>query len=108
MKLSNGNFHLPAIAATLDAVAIAFAQAASLAVERCIKFMSPTFTDLPLQCTWESSRGQAGESGILTNFLGGAGAKPFTTERFEIFREELNRVFPGVTGKFDGQRIGAR
>ena len=62
------------------------------------------FTDLPLQCTWESSRGQAGESGILTNFLGGAGAKPFSTERFDKFREELNRVFPGIAGKFDGQR----
>jgi monoamine oxidase len=62
------------------------------------------FTDLPLQCTWESSRGQAGESGILTNFLGGAGAKPFSTERFEKFREELNRVFPGIAGKFDGKR----
>jgi monoamine oxidase len=62
------------------------------------------FTDLPLQCTWESSRGQAGESGILTNFLGGAGAKPFTTERFDRFREELNRVFPGIAAKFDGKR----
>jgi histidine ammonia-lyase len=51
VMLSNGNFHLPAIAATLDATAIAFAQAASLAVERCIKFMSPAFTDLPLQLT---------------------------------------------------------
>jgi monoamine oxidase len=62
------------------------------------------FTDLPLQCTWESSRGQAGESGILTNFLGGGGAKPFTTERFDKFREELNRVFPGIAAKFDGKR----
>jgi len=62
------------------------------------------FTDLPLQCTWESSRGQAGERGILTNFLGGAGAKPFTTERFDKFRDELNRVFPGISEKFDGQR----
>jgi monoamine oxidase len=61
-------------------------------------------TDLPLQCTWESSRGQAGESGILTNFLGGGGAKPFTTERFDKFREELNRVFPGIAAKFDGKR----
>ena len=40
------------------------------------------FTDLPLQCTWESSRGQAGKSGILTNFLGGAGAKPFSDRAF--------------------------
>ena len=39
------------ILATLDATAIAFAQAASLAVGRCVKFMSPTFTDLPLQLT---------------------------------------------------------
>lgn len=62
------------------------------------------FTDLPLQCTWESSRGQPGESGILTNYLGGAGAKPFTTERFDKFREELNRVFPGIAAKFDGKR----
>jgi len=51
VMLSNGNFHLPALATTLDATAIAFAQAASLAVERCIKFMSPAFTDLPLQLT---------------------------------------------------------
>lgn len=62
------------------------------------------FTDLPLQCTWESSRGQTGKSGILTNFLGGAGAKPFSTERFDKFRDELDRVFPGVAGKFDGKR----
>ena len=62
------------------------------------------FTDLPLQCTWESSRGQAGLSGILTNFLGGAGAKPFTTERFDKFRDELGRVFPGIVEKFDGKR----
>jgi monoamine oxidase len=62
------------------------------------------FTDLPLQCTWESSRGQAGPSGILTNFLGGAGAKPFTTERFDKFRDELRHVFPGIVEKFDGKR----
>jgi monoamine oxidase len=62
------------------------------------------FTDLPLQCTWESSRGQAGERGILTNYLGGTGAKPFTTERFDKFRDELNRILPGISGKFDGKR----
>src|SRR5207249_5113168 len=48
---SNGNFHVPALATALDATAVAFAQAASLAVGRCIKFMSPAFTDLPLQLT---------------------------------------------------------
>ncbi|HEY4138463.1 MAG TPA: aromatic amino acid lyase [Casimicrobiaceae bacterium] len=48
---SNGNFHVPALATAIDAAALAFAQASSLAVERCIKFMSPVFTDLPLQLT---------------------------------------------------------
>jgi monoamine oxidase len=62
------------------------------------------FTDLPLQCTWETSRGQAGKSGILTNFLGGAAAKQLTTECFGEFHQELNRVFPGIGDKFDGKR----
>ena len=63
------------------------------------------FTDLALQCTWESSRGQAGASGILTNFLGGAAAvKHLTDTSFEKFREELLLVFPGIGDKFDGKR----
>ena len=51
VMISNGNFHVPALAIALDATSIALAQTASLAVERCIKFMSPAFTDLPLQLT---------------------------------------------------------
>jgi len=51
VMISNGNFYVPALATALDAMSIALAQAASLAVERCIKFMSPAFTDLPLQLT---------------------------------------------------------
>lgn len=63
------------------------------------------FTDLTLQCTWESSRGQTGESGILTNFLGGAAAvKRLTDTSFEKFRDELLLVFPGIGDKFDGKR----
>ena len=61
-------------------------------------------TDLPLQCTWETSRGQTGESGILTNFLGGSATKNLGPERLEKFKEELNRVFPGIREKFDGKR----
>jgi monoamine oxidase len=64
-----------------------------------------TLSDLPLQCTWETSRGQTGESGILTNFLGRSGAKELEPARLEKFREELNRLFPGISEKFDGKRI---
>lgn len=62
IMLSNGNFHLPALTVALDAAAIAIAQSASLAVERVIRFMSPAFTDLPLQLT---RRGPA-HSGFAT------------------------------------------
>ncbi len=60
--LSTSNFHVPALALALDASAIALAQAASLAVERCIKFMSPAMTGLPLQLT----RHGPAESGFAT------------------------------------------
>ena len=63
------------------------------------------FTDLPLQCTWETSRGQRGTSGILTNYLGGdAAARQLTPQSLASFHEQLNRVFPGVSEKFDGKR----
>jgi histidine ammonia-lyase len=51
VMLSNGNFHLPAFTLAFDALAIAFAQGASLAAERVLRFMSPAFTGLPLQLT---------------------------------------------------------
>lgn len=51
MMLSNGNFHIPALALALDACAIALAQAASMSVARCQRFMSPALTGLPLQLT---------------------------------------------------------
>jgi len=51
IMLSNGNFHLPALALAFDAVSIAFAQSASLAAERVSRFMSPAVTGLPLQLT---------------------------------------------------------
>jgi len=60
--LSNGNFHVPALALALDTAAIALAQATSLGVERTLRFMTPAFTDLPLQLT---RRGPA-HSGFAT------------------------------------------
>jgi histidine ammonia-lyase len=62
VMLSNGNFHVPALALALDTAAIALAQSTSLATERVIRFMSPAFTDLPLQLT---RRGPA-HSGFAT------------------------------------------
>ena len=62
------------------------------------------FTDVPLQCTWETSRGQDGSSGILTNYMGGSNGKHFTPARIDNVKEELNRIFPGIKDRFDGKR----
>lgn len=61
------------------------------------------YTDLPFQCTWETSRGQAGHHGILTNFLGGNAATQLSPGHFAKFKEQLNQVFPGIANKFDGK-----
>ena len=62
------------------------------------------FTDRPFQCTWETSRGQIGQRGILTNFLGGNAALELTPERYTTFRADLDLVFPRIQEKFDGHR----
>ena len=51
VMLSNGNFHVPALALAFDAAAIALAQSASLAAQRVVRFMTPAMTGLPLQLT---------------------------------------------------------
>ena len=49
--LSTGNFHIPGLAIAHEALGIAVAQAATLAVERCIRLLSPSASGLPLQLT---------------------------------------------------------
>ncbi len=57
-------------------------------------------SDLPFQVTWETSREQAGEHGILTNFTGGDhGARLGEGTPAEQARRavaELERIFPGI------------
>ncbi len=49
--VSNGNFHIPALALALDGLGLALAQVAMLCVMRCQKLYSPAFSGLPLQLT---------------------------------------------------------
>jgi len=61
-------------------------------------------TDLPFQQCWETSRGQKGKSGILTNFIGGTPAKNWQPARVAAFQAEAERVFPALAGQWDGHR----
>ena len=49
--LSNGNFHVPALALAFDSLRLALAHVAATCVARCQRSYSPAFTDLPLQLT---------------------------------------------------------
>ena len=49
--LSNGNFHIPALAIAYDALGLALTQVAMLCVQRCQRLYSPAFSGLPLQLT---------------------------------------------------------
>jgi monoamine oxidase len=57
-------------------------------------------TDLPFQCTWETSRAQDGGAGILTNFTGGRhgvqmGETPAGVEALHVVGA-LERIYPGI------------
>jgi monoamine oxidase len=61
-------------------------------------------TDLPLQQVWDSSIGQPGESGILTNLLGGqAGLDVAAVEPEQHYTGllvDLEQILPGVTDAY--------
>ncbi len=49
--LSNGNFHIPALAIAFDTLGLALAHTAMLCVQRCQRLYSPASSGLPLQLT---------------------------------------------------------
>lgn len=59
-----------------------------------------TFTDLPLQTTWETSRAQPGTHGILTNFVGGRHGveigRGSPNEQGDAARADLDQLYPGI------------
>lgn len=67
-----------------------------------------TLTDLPFQLTWETSRLQPGDAGILTNFTGGeAGMRVgagTAAERAAEVSAQLDRIFPGFARARAGMR----
>lgn len=58
----------------------------------------PTF-----QNVWETSRGQEGRRGIITNLLGGRRGEEYSDAMMHGYLDELNAVFPGIKAAFDGK-----
>jgi len=67
-----------------------------------------TYSDLPLQTTWETSRMQPGAAGILTNFVGGRHGievgEGTPAQQADAAAHQLDAIFPGVSAA----RAGAR
>ena len=62
-------------------------------------------SDLPMQQTWETSIGQAGTHGILTNFLAAGQSDAAGEMKAEdwvtgVLLPDLEQVFPGVTAEY--------
>lgn len=66
-------------------------------------------TDMPVQQTWDTSIGQGGDSGILTNFLGGEqGVKSGTGTEDDWVKgilPNLELIWPGITAAYTGVAI---
>jgi monoamine oxidase len=59
--------------------------------------LEPTFENV-----WETSRGQAGERGIITNLLGGRRGENYSEGAMSGYLDELDAVFPGLKKLYDG------
>jgi monoamine oxidase len=67
-----------------------------------------SFSDLAYQTTWETSRGQAGRAGVLTNFTGGRNGAQLgsgtAAQQAARTVDALEQVYPGVAAARDGMR----
>lgn len=74
-----------------------------------VRLTGYTFTDLPFQCCWETSRGQPGTHAILTNFAGGTLGQNLDQgplqERATTFISQVNQIYPGAQEAFTRQAV---
>lgn len=59
------------------------------------------YTDLVVQNLWETSRGQSGNSGILTSYTGGNTGEQVTVKDLDRFLQANDTIFPGTATDFD-------
>jgi monoamine oxidase len=66
-----------------------------------------TFTDAGFQSCWDTSRGQSGTHGIITNFTGGKIGASMGEETLAIrarrLADQIDKIFPGVGAAFNGK-----
>ncbi len=63
------------------------------------------YTNLGSQQFWETSRGQQGPSGIITNFIGGNAGLRAGAGTVETSAQDFNRLFSGALDLRDGRQV---
>ncbi len=68
-----------------------------------------TFSDLPFQACWDTSRGQRGPHAILTNFTGGRQGLRVGEGALQVRAREFvahaDKVFPGAAAAYTGKAV---
>jgi monoamine oxidase len=68
-----------------------------------------TFSDLPFQGSWETSLGQVGNGGLLTEFLGGnsglSANQGTAQQQARAFATQFDRLYPGTAAAFNGKAV---
>jgi monoamine oxidase len=59
-----------------------------------------SFSDNGLQSTWDTTRGQRGDSGVLTVFLGGQQSVASRQTSGDAFVPAIDQLFPGAGGQY--------
>lgn len=68
-------------------------------------FNGSVFGDAPtFQNVWETSRGQEGKSGIITNLLGATRRVKYSADAMKTYLDELDQVFPGIKASHDNNK----
>ena len=62
-------------------------------------------SDLGFQNTWETSRAQPGEAGILTDYLGGKAAETDAKTALDIFTSGLKKMSPKIGASLDPNAV---
>jgi monoamine oxidase len=66
-----------------------------------------SYADTGYQASWEVTRAQPGEAGILVNYTGGSAAVAMNQDtpaaRVDDFLRQLDNVYPGVSGQWNGR-----
>jgi monoamine oxidase len=64
-------------------------------------------SDLPFQESWETSLGQPGNGGLLTNFLGGnrglTANQVNAQEQARVFATQFDQLYPGTAAAYNGK-----